>query len=99
MRQEKRNHNRFNLMAIVFSFVVVALGLGLYEARTGISDYIPTIKQLQQALIDTGNPRYDVGPRGADGDPGTDTLAGWRNYSIDAEYGIPCVEEALGGTK
>lgn len=87
--QEKRRHNRLNAFAIVFSFACVALGLKIYCASS-VTDayeygqaYIPTIMQLQQALIDTESPRYDVGPKGADGNPGTDTLTAWKNYSFD----------------
>lgn len=91
--QEKRRHNRLNAFAIVFSFACVAMGLKIYHAYA-VTDaheygqsYIPTITQLQQALIDTGNPRYDVGPDGADGNLGPDTLRGWKNYSFDVYAG------------
>lgn len=58
-----------------------------YEVGLEVERLIPTIEQLQQALIDTGVKRYDVGPKGVDGDPGTDTLTAWKNYSFDQYAG------------
>lgn len=93
------SQNAKNAAAIFIVFILIAVIYQVHEAfvRTDLYEagreqsYIPTITQLQQALIDTGNPRYDVGPKGADGDPGTDTLRAWKNWSFDIY--------ANGGTK
>jgi len=86
--EEARQQNRLNAVAIIFSLFIAAYLVGAafpppLAVEAEAPDYIPTIKQLQQALIDTGLPRYDVGPKGADGNPGPDTLGAWKNYSFD----------------
>lgn len=44
-------------------------------------NYIPTIEQIQQALKNTGNERYDPGP--IDNKVGPKLKNGWENYCID----------------
>jgi len=89
--QYKRLHNRATFFALACCFLIFALFLQLYVARTGISayeygrDYIPTITQLQQALIDTGMERYNPGK--ADGVVGKRTIASWENYIFDVYAG------------
>ena len=42
---------------------------------------IPSVRQIQQRLKDTGKERYDPGP--IDGIPGPNTITGWNNYTKD----------------
>jgi hypothetical protein len=51
---------------------------------------IMSIRELQQFLKDTGNPRYDIGPKGVDGDlggPESCTRKAWSNYICDRQAG------------
>lgn len=43
--------------------------------------YIPSVREIQQRLKDTGKPRYDPGP--IDGIPGPNTVTGWNNHTKD----------------
>ena len=47
---------------------------------TEVPVLIPTKHELQQALVDAG---YDIGPKGVDGDIGTDTIKAWDMYICD----------------
>lgn len=89
------SQNGKNFAAILIVILLIALGLQLYHAYA-VTDvyeygqsYIPTITQLQQALIDTGIERYD--PCGVDGIVGKRTIAAWEVYSFD-QYAAECFE-------
>lgn len=46
------------------------------------------VYDIQTYLMDLNNPRYDIGPKGADGKWGTDTNTAVKNFSND-ESAIP----------
>ena len=54
-----------------------------------VQDPIPSVREIQQRLKDTGKPRYDPGK--IDGIPGPNTVEGWNNYTED-QFAIRAVE-------
>ena len=58
------------------------------EAITTPDKQIMSIREMQTFLRDTGNPRYDIGPKGVDGKlggPESATRKAWDNYICDRQ--------------
>ena len=75
------------LLSAILVGLLFVWAVGLYCENQSLkteTDYIPTIPELQQALIDTNQSRYDVGTDGADGIVGPNTIQGWENWTYDS---------------
>ena len=78
-----------NTICSALAWLVICFGCGFIgwlvpRPQLSITEQsIPTIPELQQALIDTNQPRYDVGTDGADGIAGPNTLTAWGNWTFD----------------
>ena len=86
------NLSRAGKIILIMAVVVLSVAY-VHERRKPIvklvpvqdPNYIPSVREIQQRLKDTGKPRYDPGK--IDGIPGPKTIEGWDNFTKD-QYAI-----------
>ena len=91
----KDNLSRAGKIILIMAVVVLSVAY-VHERRKPIvklvpvqdPNYIPSVREIQQRLKDTGKPRYDPGK--IDGIPGPDTMTGWNNLIKD-RYAIKSI--------
>lgn len=79
------------IIIITVSALSIAVSLSKRPQEIYIQDpnYIPSVREIQQQLKDTGKERYDPGK--VDGIPGPKTIKAWDNHNID-QFAIRAIE-------
>ncbi len=78
----------FALICLTAKFMENSVKKAAADTYLPSLEEIPTRKYIQQLLVATG---YDIGPKGVDGEIGTDTNAAWGRAECD-QFAVEMME-------